>query len=568
MSNSVKIHELKETIARKENEARKLGLEIASLKDDIEFSEKEFDSALDYEKETYIETETEKINDKYDPQIEALEDEIESLQDSLSDNSVDEDSEEYREAKRCREYLNTTAGILHSFHTELARVSSPYFIDLAYNEEVFKKPGQFKKAFRTIPDRVNELKNYRENLYFPFDKVEARAEKKGINSAYYFWGTIGSPLTCLGFFKSLSQSAKRAKYLHESARFYHKMMHTLKTFKDKTEDEINELFSNLLKLRSEQIESKIKEKTAELSKLNAEKFNAIEQLAYDEASFVRQHSLTMSAKNKSLDEKEERLSALEEELKDLRKQLRELQDEHLSELDRTMNDFLLGRSKEDRIVALPDQLIYDRGPQNLIMFSTQPSLYLYEDRETIDNFMRLFLFQVRNVMEYGAVQFRFFDIKDGGFIDGFKLPASDKANNQDIFTYSLKEEQTKGIDMVHDMLRRRKGQVQFDINVGDYNQLQKQNGSSPLSYQMLFFILDDALKLDDKLKQLVHNGSRLGLYTYVFMKKELINVNLSKVTQDYISRYVEITPSGLTSYDSLEYTEKLEAIEAEKKIRI
>jgi len=558
----VRLNELKFELHGKHSELRRAEQQYYSSEEDIRYSEENLQSQLEVEKEEYIEQKQEEIKGEYEPKIDELESKISETKDLLNIKEVD-DTEELVEAKDRREYLNTAAGLLNTYYIELKKVSSAYFIDLAYNEKKLSMKA-FTKAFKTIPKRITELKNLRENLYLPFSKVESNAETKGVNFSYYLWSTVGSPMVAItapiAFFKSLN----RAKYLHESAELYHKMMHSLISLKDKTDQEVNDIFRNLLTLRNQRIIESIEAKEKELEELHKKLEHDLDQITFNEEGFMRNQSFVIAGKKNALASAETLIEKLKEEIEELEAEIRSLSGERSVALQVEREYYL--NSNEERSVQLPNKILYDYNSEHNAICDLKEGLYLYTEREVVGSFIQLVTFQLRNIMEWGAIQFKVLDLLGGEFVAPLMLPMSDKANAQDITISTLRDEREKTIELMHDLFRRRRTQIlSVADNIGDYNLIQKSTGSSPMAYQIIFIVLDDAIKVEEKLTQLIYNGDKLGLLVFVFMKHEFLTVQLAKSIETFFPSFIELSDTGVTFYDPVEYREQLEVAESERK---
>ena len=559
------ISSLKMDLHQKNHELRKAKSKLEELEEDITYEEENIESDIESQKDDYIEEKQEEIKEEYEQKIEELQEEISSLNEKLNIQEVD-DTEELVEARERKEYLNTAGGLLNAFYLELKKSSTPYFVDLAYTEKQFNMK-QFQKEFKSIPERVNELQNIRENLYAPFSKVENSAKDKSFNSLYYLWSTVGAIAIPFMLIGATFKTVRNIQYLHESARLYHRMMHSLVALKDKTDEEVNSIFGKLLKSKSQLIRDNLSKKTKELEDLQAQLQKDLDSIVFKDDDIRRAKSLAVVAKRNTLEKTEELISRLEEEIEDLESKIGALTDKRKIELEEERKHYL--EASEDRSVQLPVQLLYDSSESSNSFFELKEGLYLYNDRDTVNSFLQILTFQLRNIMAWGSIQFRVLDLLGGEFASPLMLPASDKANAQDITISSLREEREQTIEMMHDLFRRRQTQVlAVADNISDYNLKQKETGSSPLAYQLIFIILDDAVKVEEKLTQLIYAGPSLGLLVFVFMKQELLNVQLAKTIETFFPAFIELTDTGLTTYDPISYRESLEAQEADKKNRI
>lgn len=547
------------------NNIKKLESEIESLAEEIEYSEKTLDEKVASAADTYVQEQQEIVKEDYAPKVDELEDDIAKLQELLGSKNV-EDTEELIEAKETREYLNGAAIMVNRYYLELKKISSTYFIDLAYNEQHMKKKA-FKKAFESLNNRVQDLEAMRTNLTQPFRYVEANAKKKSTNYSIYLSATLMSWwVTALTPF-ALIKAVKRARYLHSSASLYHKMMHTLVTLRKKSDEEISSIFSSLLELKSQKLQKELDAKQEELDDLNSQLSQTLDLIAFDEDSFRGKQGMQIGANRIKLGTLNAQLSKFRDALEEILDLLERLTGERSDSLEQERESFLQGR--EERSVVLPTQLLYDWTLDSNSYFELNHGLYLFSERDTVSSFLQMFIFQLRNIMEWGSVQFRILDLLGAEFVAPLILPASGKAKAQDIAISTLKEEREQLVELMHDLLVRRKTQIlQTVSNLGDYNLIQQSAGSSPMPYQIIFIILTENLKMDEKLIQLIHNGEKLGLLVFIFMKDELFTLQVAKSVEPYFNSIVELSDTGLSSYDPNTYLSILEQKEADRKSRI
>lgn len=553
-------------------EERKIKTEIKKvtgdknrLEEEIDYAERNLQNQVEELRDKYVEEKHEEIKEKYEPRKEELEEEIQKLESNLDSKDV-EDTEELVQARETKEYLNTAAIVVNRYYEELKKVSSPYFIDLAYNEKSMKL-GAFKKAFSSLPKRVRDLEHLRTDLTQPFRFVETQTEKRNANFGSYFTGSVMSWWVAACTPLAIIKSVKRAKYLHESASLYHKLMHTLASLSKKTDEEIAQIFSSLLQLKGQKLLEELEEKRQELESLEFDLQEELRSVEFDESSFLRTENMKIANNRVKLQSLTDQLERLEYTLEDILALLEKLTGERTDSLEIERDTYL--RAREDREVVLPFKLLYDWTPDSNAFFELKHGLYLFSDRSTVADFLQMMVFQLRNIMEWGSIQFKVLDLLGAEFMAPLMLPNTGKAKAQDISIFSLREEREQLIELMHDLLVRRKLQIlQSVTNLGDYNLIQKAAGSSPTPYQIIFIILDSALKPDEKLVQLIHSGENLGLLVFIFMKDELLTVQLAKSIETYFNSFAELSESGITSYEPEEYRMLLEQKEADQKSRI
>lgn len=544
---------------------KKMSLEIEELEEEVQYAEETLDQKISDAEDEYVEQEYEKIKAKVDPKVLELEEEIKKLTSYMNSQEVEED-EEMAKAKETKEYLNGAAIQINKYYEELKRVSSPYFIDLAYTRKRFSIRS-FRKVFKTLPSRISDLEALRVNLTQPFAFVNILSSKKNTNFSFYISSTLLSWWVALCTPIAFNNSVKRARYLHDSATLYHKLMHTLVSLQEKTDDEIAAIFEKLLALKSKKVLKLLDEKKAELEALSADLDKELDSVKFDADSLRRKEDMKIASLKMRLESAKEQYEALEEELENIKERLEEMLGEK-SDLDEKERMLFL-QAREEREVVMPDRLLYDWSPTYNSYFEITHGLYLFTERETVSSFIQMFIFQIRNIMEWGSVQFRILDLLGAEFVSPLMLPLDGKAKSQDISIFTLREEREQIIEMMHDLLVRRRQQIlQVVPSIGDYNLLQKSSGSSPMPYQIIFILLTDAIKMDEKLIQLIHNGEKLGLLVFIFMEEDLLNSQLARSIETYFKTFAELSPSGITTYEPETYRIMLEQAEADRKSNI
>ena len=538
-----------------------------TLVDKIAHGKLEIDDTIKVKAEEYREEEVQKIEEKYEERIEELKESIEEIEVELNTKDVDE-TEDLVAARKTMEYLNTSAIIVNRFYEELKKVSTTYFIDIAYSEKQFNLAG-FKKQFKTLPRIVKDLKVMNTDHIHPFSLLHAGGTSSKVNIKVYLGGFFASPYVALTFPYAVSKAISRAKRLHGYARLYHRMMHTLASLKENTDEEINRIFEGLLTLKSERLETKLAEKKLALADLQDEMNAAIEGIKFDEKKLRMAFTMELNSLETSLDKLNEEVEGIEISINELEDELSAYREQLTDELREEVARYMKGLDPEKRLVSVPEKLLYMTGLERNSFFELKPALYIHNDRNRVGMFIRTVVFQLRNIMKWGAVQYRVEDLLGAEFIVPLALPQDGKAKSQDIFIYSLADERDDLIESMHDLLLRRRTQILSKVdNISDYNILQDEAGSAILPYQFVFMVVNGALKLDQKLIQLIHTGAKVGLCFYIFILEENLNLSTVKTVETYFHDFVELTNTGMTTVSPEEYRERLERKEADKKLNI
>lgn len=558
------IEELLDQRSKLEKQISEAEISAQEIEEDIKFRQDTLEEQVSDARDEYLGEKHERIKEEYADKIEVLEDEIGDIKSQMESEEIDDD-EELARAKETMEYLNSAAKVIERYKVELAKTSSPYFIDLAYTEKqmTIKK---FRRNFSKLPKRISALKDLRTTVTQPFQFIDKVSGKKGVNHTVYLTATTLAGWVAGATPFALVTAVRRAKYLHESAELYHMMMHSLVSLQDRTDQEITSIFKALLRLKSESLQVKLNSKNSELESLNAELEEKLAEEVFDEKEFKKKTTRLLMSKQQELEVLTQNLESLEEQLVEVNEELDRLNGEREAELKQERSKYL--EKREDQSVVIPTKLIYDIRLDSNVYFNLSPGLYLYEELDVVNDFLQMSIFQLRNIMEWGSIQFRVLDLLGASFASPLMLRNDGETRSQDILIYTLKEEREQVVELMHDLYTRRKDQIlQEAPNLGDYNLKQKQEGSAVVPYQMIFIVLTESFTTSERLIQLIHSGHKVGLMVYVFLKSELINLQIAKTVEPYFRTVVEVSDTGLTSHTSTQYVDMLEQQEADKKLR-
>ena len=560
------IIELKKKERSLRTELGKTKLLVDDTENQIEYEEHNKQDSLDELATEYVEEKYEEIELEFEEALEKLKEEIYELESLVATNEVDE-TEELVKARETLEYLNTAAIIVNKYYEELKKVSTTYFIDLAYVAKSMSLK-EFKREFRKLPSKIEDLKELDYEPSQPFRLVNSITEKKNsANFAVYMLATIGSPVILFTTPLAIIRAVKRAKHLHKESQRYHQMMHALANLKSKSSEEITSIFNQLLKLKSQRIKALLEKKNEQLESLNAQIKAKQDAVKFDEADYERKYALKLMGLRSQLEAHKKKVEELEIALEDVINEIASMQSNRLDMLELERMQYL--NPRDDREVVIPTQLLFKYGQDSNSMFELKPGLYLYQDIDDVGAFIQMSVFQIRNIMSWGSVQFKVLDLLGAEYVAPLMLKSDGKAKAQDIVISTLKEEREQMIELMHDLLVRRKVQILQTVpNLGDYNLIQKEAGSSPMPYQLIFIVLTDVVKMDEKLIQLIHLGEKLGLLVFIFMKEELLTLQIIKSIETYFKSFIELSSSGLSSYDPEQYRLIVEQRESDRKSHI
>lgn len=537
--------------------------ESQRIEEDLKLAEMDKRRKGDDAEEYYLESKQAEITENYSPAIAPIEAEIAKFKDELGNIKPDE-SEELKEARKAQEYLNSAAIKVHDFYSLLTNKSSSYLVDLAYNEEIMEL-NKFKKVFKSLDDRTKKINSFDAKEPIPFRWISKAKKNLGsISVSIYVIGILASPAIAVTFPFAVVKSVRRARYIHESSGVYHSLMHSLASLSQKTDKEVSDIFKTLLRLKTAKLERGLRDAEEHLRKILKLRDEEIEALSFDREAFDDDLARTEKQLELKLLTIREELETLEEQLAEVEMGLKELMQEKEGELERERNTFLYPR--EVREVVLPKQLLYDYDDQVNKKYTHSPGLFLYTDRQDVEDYILSTVYQLRNIMQWNTIQFRILDLLDSSFISPLELPQEDKAKSQDIHSYTLADEREEIIKVTHDLLRRRGSQIlKTESNIDDYNLIQIERDSPPAPYQMLYYITNKRITMNEKLIQICYTGERVGINLTIFMKSEQVDSGYLKEIGDYFKRVVELSSSGLTSYPVEDYYGILLLKEKEKK---
>jgi hypothetical protein len=281
------------------------------------------------------------------------------------------------------------------------------------------------------------------------------------------------------------------------------------------------------KVLSEEMDTEYHESYNELSEeANRTKLNIVETKQEAHRTFVFDQSVISGRYETQLAElsrrsdvtlseiqsKKEKINAVEDELQELKLELeQELGNLRLKYLD-------LSKVGEDKILDTEFLVDTVNGKPVMYNFMQETALFLYDNRVSATNFMRLLISQLRIRMAPGNLNIALWDTNTLGVHFNQYREESEQADS--LFRiYSSKPAIQENIDLILDsVVKRSEIVLKQSTNITEYNQLMIELDSATEFYQFLF-VLDpsDDLLSDTKLHQIMINGATVGVYPLFFI---------------------------------------------------
>lgn len=170
-------------------------------------------------------------------------------------------------------------------------------------------------------------------------------------------------------------------------------------------------------------------------------------------------------------------------------------------------------------------------------FNFGSSLFLYREIDDVSNFIRLFIIQLRNRLRASCINMALFDDTYMGK-DYLGFTDTEDTKNENVLKLLLNKDDLKAyIGNLSELSINRTTTIKREFNnIVDYNKFMISQNSLPEAYKFFFVQNVDLNVLSDtKFKQLLLNGSDLGIYTLVFLPLE--NFSKGKEAARSLLRY-------------------------------
>lgn len=152
-------------------------------------------------------------------------------------------------------------------------------------------------------------------------------------------------------------------------------------------------------------------------------------------------------------------------------------------------------------------------------FNFGSNLFLYNNLDDVVNFIRLFVVQVRARLKPSCINMTVFDDKFMGKDYLCFRELEDEKYDNVMKILINKEELKEYVNELSEISITRTTNIKREFrNIVEYNQFMLSQNSLPESYTF-FFVQDIDINtlLETKFRQIILNGSDLGIYTFVFL---------------------------------------------------
>lgn len=261
------------------------------------------------------------------------------------------------------------------------------------------------------------------------------------------------------------------------------------------------------------------------NKLESILMSAKERFTYDDDK-LRENQNNLLIVNKNKKSELERLKLQEKQKYDsLLKELEVTKQQFDQAADNLKNKYINFDKVGDSYVMDKDFLLdidaVTKKPK-FFEFNFGSNLFIYSDITDVINFIKLFVVQVRARLKPSCINMTIFDDKFmGRDYLCFKETEDDKYDN--IMRLLINKEELKNyVGELSELSITRTTNIKREFNnIIEYNNFMLSQNSLPESYTF-FFVQDIVLNtlLETTFRQILLNGSDLGIYTFVFLSME------------------------------------------------
>ena len=261
------------------------------------------------------------------------------------------------------------------------------------------------------------------------------------------------------------------------------------------------------------------------NKLESILMSAKERFTYDDDK-LRENQNNLLIVNKNKKSELERLKLQEKQKYDsLLKELEVTKQQFDQAADNLKNKYINFDKVGDSYVMAKDFLFYidavTKKPK-FFEFNFGSNLFIYSDITDVINFIKLFVVQVRARLKPSCINMTIFDDKFmGRDYLCFKETEDDKYDN--IMRLLINKEELKNyVGELSELSITRTTNIKREFNnIIEYNNFMLSQNSLPESYTF-FFVQDIVLNtlLETTFRQILLNGSDLGIYPFVFLSME------------------------------------------------
>ena len=185
-------------------------------------------------------------------------------------------------------------------------------------------------------------------------------------------------------------------------------------------------------------------------------------------------------------------------------------------------------------------------------FNFGSNLFLYNNLDDVVNFIRLFVVQVRARLKPSCINMTVFDDKFMGKDYLCFRELEDEKYDNVMKILINKEELKEYVNELSEISITRTTNIKREFhNIVEYNQFMLSQNSLPESYTF-FFVQDIDINtlLETKFRQIILNGSDLGIYTFVFLNIDNFSKGLADIpalAQNFSKRIVVPVGVGIAT---------------------
>lgn len=359
---------------------------------------------------------------------------------------------------------------------------------------------------------------------------------------------IGNTAFCCVKSFIFSKYSSDLKYLSDSA--------------DRLEEMKKKAIDTKIKNKIDEIENKYNESMANidnhLKKINVD---MEEELKSNESNFVFNSSKIKEDYKLSINEKLSEIDRVKKELLETDNSISKLQKE-VEELEKSLEDELnnlvykfMPREVQNNIL-LPDNYLIDMKGQNPTFFEDKrkPTLFIYDSRENLYEFIKLFFLQTTLRVEDGLVKFQVYDCNYFGeclqqFVNSELVRIFTSKNDMDM---SLSANETE-------IKRRVILKAQYN-DIYEYNEFMRSIDCPQETYYYNLVMDFESNLLDTpSMTSLLNLGSSCGYFPYFFISNKIMSESDEKSIKLFIEKFDFI-------YEITETVKKLSKLKLRKMI--
>lgn len=538
-----------------------LTAKIVKLTGDLDRSRVSKATDIEDARKQHIGEETDRIELEFHDKILDLKKKNQELEAEFYSQTVDESDEEVAEIRQKTILLNQLANRLNKLHQALYDVSTPYFINLAQNNNTFSNK-RYHKELKKIDVYSNHIYKLADTQVLPVIFCDKISPFVTANVAPYITGVILAPIAVFLFPIYLYKAYKRAKSLHNFSTKYFIMMNTAYKLQDAQSMELETLLESVIQTKKDTVADHLEEVKKQLEDVETKKAELIKNIEFDPIQMEK-------ALEQAIVTMEEELFTLREQLEYNRKALMEVEaklstiQQNQLALDKDERDPYINPQNLNRRVEFPFRYLYKYDEHKNTFAALKSGLYIYNERSTAEDLVRSIVFQMRNYMVFSTLRIYILDLLMGMYISDMvltnRLDVKVDSQRSDIVVDSLNSDMEARVETLHDIMTRRAISVkQIASDLSQYNRVQEAAGSASLSFELAFYFVENQVNLSEKLIQLLKVGESLGVLVFLFIQRDILTIDTVKVFEKYIPTFIEVTASGASETPPRTFREHLE----------